>query len=248
MTDLTCEEFEDLSAELALGVLEGRERAEALDHVAHCDHCRAELLALGVVADRLVELTPSAEPPAGFETRVMARLTPSASDTTATSRASVTPSTIGPSMLGAATARRQARPAVLRGALAAALAVAIGLGGWAIGHQGSAAPATAAAGLHPRVASFVAGRHTVGLVVAYGGSNPWVAMSVVDSGLGNRVVTCELVERDGATPAVGSYALAAGYGYWGAAIPVAPAAISGVRLVDAAGVTVAAATFGSVAT
>jgi hypothetical protein len=230
MTDLTCGQFEDLSAELALGILEGRERAVPLAHVEHCADCRQDLLAMGAVADRLVELTPSAEPPAGFETRVLARLNPL---TEAAAR-------------GPVRARRHRRPppTAWRWAVAAALGIAIGVGGWTVGHHDAPAPSAAGRSGTIRSASFISGNRTIGLVVAYGGAHPWVAMSF-DTDLGDRRVTCELIERDGAVSTLGTYVLADGYGYWGAPIGVSPSAVSSVRLVDATGTTVAWARFGS---
>jgi hypothetical protein len=74
MAEMSCEVCQSLIPEIALGVLHGRERAEALAHIEHCPACQRELLLMGDLADRLVELTPSAEPPAGFETRVLAAL------------------------------------------------------------------------------------------------------------------------------------------------------------------------------
>jgi hypothetical protein len=71
-----------------------------------------------------------------------------------------------------------------------------------------------------------------------------VALSF-DTDLGDRRVTCELIERDGAVSTLGTYVLADGYGYWGAPIGVSPSAVSSVRLVDATGTTVAWARFGS---
>lgn len=74
MSESSCEVFDPLVAELALGVLEGKERADTLAHVEHCRACQHELLLMGDVADRLAQLTPAAEPPAGFETRVLATI------------------------------------------------------------------------------------------------------------------------------------------------------------------------------
>jgi hypothetical protein len=45
MTELTCDESHQLIAELALGVLDGRERATVLGHVEHCSLCQTELRA-----------------------------------------------------------------------------------------------------------------------------------------------------------------------------------------------------------
>ena len=62
------------AAELALGVLTGRERAQALAHLDHCPSCREEVRQLTATGEGLLGLLPSVEPPAGFEARVMDRL------------------------------------------------------------------------------------------------------------------------------------------------------------------------------
>jgi anti-sigma factor ChrR (cupin superfamily) len=71
---MTCAQVHDMAAELALGVLIGRERAAALAHLEGCKACREEVRRLMVVGGRLLELLGAAEPPAGFETRVLERL------------------------------------------------------------------------------------------------------------------------------------------------------------------------------
>lgn len=60
--------------ELALGIADGEERAEALTHLAGCPDCRRELERLSSTADDLLDLAPWREPPAGFEVRVLDRL------------------------------------------------------------------------------------------------------------------------------------------------------------------------------
>jgi hypothetical protein len=74
LNDVTCAELADVAAELALGVLIGRERASALAHLDTCDACREEVRQLMATGGQLLELLPPAEPPAGFETRVLDRL------------------------------------------------------------------------------------------------------------------------------------------------------------------------------
>lgn len=72
--EMTCAQLSGVAAELALGVLTGRERAMALAHLDHCEACREEVRQLMVTGEQLIELLPPAEPPAGFETRVLDRL------------------------------------------------------------------------------------------------------------------------------------------------------------------------------
>jgi len=76
--DVRCEETRDVLAELALGVADGEERGRALQHLAKCPECRAELEKLSDVADELSLLAPHREVPVGFESRVLARVLPPA--------------------------------------------------------------------------------------------------------------------------------------------------------------------------
>ena len=68
---MTCEELRDLAPEIALGTVDGEERAEALRHLATCTECRRVVDQLSEVADELLMLAPVQEPPAGFESRVI---------------------------------------------------------------------------------------------------------------------------------------------------------------------------------
>jgi hypothetical protein len=71
-----CRRTREVAAELALGIAEGQQRAEALDHLAACAPCRAEVDHLAATADSLLLTAGSIEPPAGFETTVLSRLDP----------------------------------------------------------------------------------------------------------------------------------------------------------------------------
>ena len=59
-THMSCAEFHDSAAELALGVLTGRERAEALAHLDHCEACR-EMSASSTMNWRNCWLLPTVE-------------------------------------------------------------------------------------------------------------------------------------------------------------------------------------------
>src|SRR5437660_4235293 len=69
-----CTRLHELAPELALGVLTGQERAEARKHMATCPDCREYVLELTSVGDGLLALVPGAEPPVGFEDRVLSRM------------------------------------------------------------------------------------------------------------------------------------------------------------------------------
>ncbi|MER6226239.1 zf-HC2 domain-containing protein, partial [Streptomyces sp900105755] len=68
--DAHCAKLREAGAELALGVLPGRERAEAVAHLDGCADCREYVRRLTGIGDRLIGLLPESDPPPGFETRV----------------------------------------------------------------------------------------------------------------------------------------------------------------------------------
>ena len=69
-----CEKYSGELAELALGVLTGRERAQALSHVESCQRCADELEQLSRVVDTVVQAAPEVEPPMGFEVRLFEKM------------------------------------------------------------------------------------------------------------------------------------------------------------------------------
>ena len=72
MSGSSCAEVRELAPELALGIVGGPERAEALEHTSECGPCRALVGELAEAADALPLLANEAEPPPGFEERVLA--------------------------------------------------------------------------------------------------------------------------------------------------------------------------------
>jgi predicted anti-sigma-YlaC factor YlaD len=74
MSASTCAEVRELAPELALGTVGGPDRAEALEHTSECGPCRAFVGELAEAADALPLLAAEAEPPPGFEERVLAAL------------------------------------------------------------------------------------------------------------------------------------------------------------------------------
>jgi anti-sigma factor RsiW len=71
---MSCAQVRELAPELALGILSGAERAEVVLHVNGCARCQAYVAELTEAADAIPLLAPEAEPPAGFEARVLQRL------------------------------------------------------------------------------------------------------------------------------------------------------------------------------
>jgi hypothetical protein len=66
-----CAAFDDGVGELALELLDPRDRDALILHAAGCSRCRAELESFAGIADLLLTLAPSAEPPVGFEQRAL---------------------------------------------------------------------------------------------------------------------------------------------------------------------------------
>jgi hypothetical protein len=71
---VTCDHFDAEVDELAVGAIAEPRRSELLAHAAECEACDARMHELADVADRMLWVAPTAEPPLGFETRVLERL------------------------------------------------------------------------------------------------------------------------------------------------------------------------------
>ena len=71
MSGMECTRLYDLAPELALGLLDGAERAEALAHLERCARCQADVASLTALGEQLLLVAPEVPPPAGFESRVL---------------------------------------------------------------------------------------------------------------------------------------------------------------------------------
>jgi anti-sigma-K factor RskA len=237
-SDMGCGEFADVAAELALGVLTGRERADALAHLDRCDACRETVRQLTLTGEGLLGLLPAIEPPPGFESRVMAR--------------------IGIEAPGPAHARNTgvrhawrlglhwpARRPVRRTLAAVALAVAVvvaGVGGWGLHAATSPAAAPVASSPLSSAALLTASHHSVGQIFYYDAGQRWMYMSV-DLESGNGVVRCQLAGQNGRFITVGSFRLDSGYGSWGSQAHGVDGRVTSARLINAKGTVLATARF-----
>jgi hypothetical protein len=233
-------------SDLAMGVLDGRERAVVLDHVASCASCAAELEQLTAVADSLVHLAAEVEPPAGFESRVLERLQvrPSIPD--------IQPSI--PSIQPSIPNIQRSKPKIHRGwhrpllvaAAAAVVALAFGIG-WAVRPSTGSRVVTAvgAPSGYAAEASLVtpAGQSTgnVAVYAGYAGAPSWLFMTVSSPTWSGRA-RCTITSTDGTTHTVGSFPVVAGHqASWGARLPDAASSVHKAELIAPDGHVLASA-------
>lgn len=218
-----CEDYAGDLPELALGVLTGRERARALAHVDACSRCADELEQLSRAADAVFLVAPDVEPPVGFEVRLLERM----------------------GVVDAPPRRHRLRPSrwIPASVAAAAAAAALGIGlSWPSAPAGQLAQAGRG---HTSTASanLVEGGRTVGRVVTFGGTKPWMSMTLEDSGARGRV-TCVVVTTDGVTHRIGTFVAKEGYGAWVAPLRVDPTHLRRAEVVSPSGAVIASAPLG----
>jgi hypothetical protein len=71
---MNCSDVTLIAPDLALGMLSGDERADALDHIDSCRRCRDMVDKLSTTVDTISLLAPMADPAPGFEERVLGRI------------------------------------------------------------------------------------------------------------------------------------------------------------------------------
>ena len=208
-----CEEYDDELAELALGVLTGRERARTLSHVESCPRCAEDLEILSRTADTVLQAAPDMEPPLGFEVRLFERM----------------------GVTDAVPRRRRGRgfrpsrwvPAVV-GVAAAALALGIGFSVTSSPNPNrdqAAGPTPTSTSSHQVVtADLVSDGKTVGRVMTFDGKKPWMSMMLDDSSA-RGTVRCVVVTENGKVHTVGTFESHEGYGAWMAPLHVNPATV-----------------------
>jgi len=216
----TCAETRTLAPELALEVLGGAERAEALEHLGSCAGCRNYLAELTEVVDALPVLVAEADPPAGFEARALQKL-------------------------GVAEPRWRRRFSRTVVALIAAMAVAAAasiasVAGVRIAEGGATRPArdVAEAALVDRQGA------PVGTVVVPSGSRR-VVFVAVDGSLPRGAYTLEGRNGNGGWSRIDRFDVAKSAAYVAAPVPDSSWPLTAVRVVDPSGSTVAVSAVGS---
>jgi hypothetical protein len=211
---MRCEQIRDLAAEIALGIADGEERAEALRHLSTCGQCRQVVEELSQVADELLILAPVEEPPEGFESRVVERLglrRPPRSR-----------------RLTLGWMARRLGPALVAAAVTAAALIAV----YHDDHQTAERyrESLAQAGgqyFQAEPITDEAGARS-GVAFGYQGSPSWLLLTV-NPAHRDSVTSAELVTKDGRTIALPSLELDRN-GSWGGAIPVKLYAVVSIRL------------------
>jgi hypothetical protein len=214
---MRCEEIRDLAPEIALGIADGQERAEALRHLSACGECRHALEQLSQVADELLVLAPTEEPPAGFESRVV--------ETLGLERP---PRRRLPRWL----TTRWLAPRLAPALAAAAVTAAVLIGAYSDDRQTAERyrdTLALADGQYFQAKRLTDGAASDGGVVfGYQGEPSWLFVTV-DLAHRNDVTSGELVTKGGRTIPLPSLALDQ-RGSWGGAIPVSLYEIASIRL------------------
>ncbi|HWF16430.1 MAG TPA: zf-HC2 domain-containing protein [Acidimicrobiales bacterium] len=222
MNEHGCTAHQDELAELALGVLTGRDRARVLAHVESCRRCAEELEHFSRAADAVVQVAPEIEPPMGFEVRLFERM-------------------------GVADVRRRHRARPSRwvvGAFAAAAAVAALAVGLTLGLSSSPSPTLSASPARGvATANLVEHGAVVGRVATHGGAHPWMSMMLFDESV-HGTVNCVVETSDGVSHRVGTFEAKAGYGAWIAPLHVNPQDIRSAEVVSPSGTVIATAALG----
>ncbi|MGI8661685.1 MAG: hypothetical protein ACR2LQ_00540 [Acidimicrobiales bacterium] len=215
MAPFSCAQLDDVVAELALDLLAGDERAEAIAHVEGCWRCRRTLFEHSAAADRLIQLAPAGDPSVGFEERVLAIVAPAAQQAN----------------------RLPRRRFVLIAAVAAVVALLASLGALvAVGRSEKAE--IEAAMLAPDGAN-------VGDVYVHEGSPAWIVVAVPAwaQKWGGVPYTVRVTGRDGSVHDSPGGDLAAGEGTWGTALVIAADQVRSVSLLGPEGTTWCTGTF-----
>jgi hypothetical protein len=217
---MTCADVEELAAELALGGVAGAERAAAVAHLAGCDNCRSLVDQLARAADSLLLLAPAAEPPPGFESKVLARIAVAAQ-----------PMPVRPLR----PARRRLWLAAAAVAVAASLS-AVGVAELRHGTSGGGTQvATAPAGVRTALVRDDGGRWTCRAVV-YGDDPTWLVVSLDRTDGLNAAFSVEAVPAGNADAVpVGTFTLSDGHGSLATMVPLQATRFQSVRVLDASG-------------
>jgi hypothetical protein len=214
---VTCELFDEHADELALGQVGEPLRSNLLAHAGDCPHCHSLLDGLGTVVDRLLLVAPQAEPPAGFESRALAR--------------------IGVPAVGRPSRRRTVVPVWV----AAVALIAVGAGTFGVAWlTGDRSPPEAVAATIVTVNGAEVGE--VRLIAA---PHPHVLVTVDAPRPGSDLRHCELQRADGTWVKVGTWEAAdLAAGVWAVGVDAELLDATAMRVTTDDGTVLATASFG----
>ena len=175
MSTAECMELDDQLEALALGQVAEPERARLHGHLATCSSCRARFDEMLALTDTLLALAPHHEPPPGFETRVLDRLS--------------------------IPAQRGQKSRILLGVAAALLILVAALGAVAIDRRTRDEGLSVA---RSGVIVGASGSR-VGEIQLVRGDQPFVLVAIDHPKPGSGPVSCHLQLADGSTVTVGSW-------------------------------------------
>lgn len=218
-----CEQVGERLEELALGEVAEPERSLLMAHVATCGDCRRRLDGVLALTDSLLALAPAMEPPAGFESRVLARLGAAG----ARPGVDVTPD-------------RSRRRHLMVAAAAILALVAVAIGGFAAGRRDQPTTAGSVAGEGRIVRADGTEAGSIRLVTA---DRPYVLVSIDHPRPTAGSVACRLLMPDGRAVEIGTWSYDdVKAGVWAAGIDAELLDAVGMELVGDDGAVVATAT------
>lgn len=212
---VACDDFQRDAADLALGHVPEPRRTDLVRHAAQCMVCDRSLTDLVAVTDRLLELAPEVEPPAGFETAAVSRMSP-------TTR-------------GAAPRRRLA---ILAGAGVVVLVAVTVLWALVAPWPSGDDPATRSAAIVSRSGD------RVGTVEVDGAASPRLIVTMEGPSDWSGVWTCEVLAA-GEWVQLGSWtAEEVVNGVWAAGLPPSMTEVTAMRILGDSGAVIARAELG----
>jgi Putative zinc-finger len=230
-SEMGCEQVRDLAPELALGIAEGEERDAALRHLSGCSGCRQLVSELASVGDELLQLAPAHDPPAGFESRVLAAVAE-------------------PPRRGTGRLPGRRWRWVATAAAAVVLAAALGAGSLFLATAGDRRLAAGyqavlrqGQGAYFLATPLQGPQGRVGTVFGYQGQPSWAMVTLRSSIPHEGRFQVQVVTRDGRYLPLGDAVLGRTRPTWGGQLPVDLAAVHELRFVGPDGRTTLAATF-----
>jgi hypothetical protein len=218
VTGGNCDEIRADAAELALGVLDGEQRARALEHARGCERCRDELAEFAIVAERILVVAPEHEPPPGFESRVLDALPQ-------TRRRARRFGRLVPALAAAV---------LVTAAVTASLTLSLTSEERRLGERYGAVLETAGG-------KYLAARHLrdaagakSGVVFAYQGDQPWITV-VLSPTVGAERWSVAITTRDGRRRVLGTFDAATTGRVWGRALQDSVPDLASVRLTGSRG-------------